>query len=74
MHGGPVGPVEVARHARATPGSPKILHGHFPAPPAGALGRQLKAKNAQEEEFLPLGVGAVLWLTEAAAGESPRCL
>lgn len=38
VHLGPDGPVEVARHARATPGSPKIDDEHFPPQPAGALG------------------------------------
>ena len=72
VHVGPNGPVEVARHHRAAPGSPKTLDGHFPPPPAGALDRQPKAKNAAEAEFLALGGGARLWLTEAAAAGSTR--
>ena len=63
----PTGPVEVARHARATPGSPKIDDAHFPPAPAGALDRKPLARNAAEAEFLALGDGARLWLTEAAA-------
>ena len=35
VHLGPDGPVEVARHARATPGSPKIEDAHFPPPRPG---------------------------------------
>jgi hypothetical protein len=67
VHVGPDGPVEVARHARATPGSPQLDDAHFPPAPAGALDRQPKAKTAAEAEFLALGDGARLWLTEAAA-------
>lgn len=72
VHIGPAGPVEVARHSRATPGSPKIIDAHFPPQPAGALDRQPKAKNAAEAEFLALGGGARLWLTEAAAAGSTK--
>ncbi len=67
VHLGPVGPVEVARHGRATPGSPRLDDAHFPPPPTGALGRIPKARNESEAEFLLLGNGARLWLTEAAA-------
>jgi hypothetical protein len=69
---GPDGPVEVARHLRATPGSPRIDDSHFPPAPAGALDRQPKARNAAEQEFLALGGGATLWLTEAAAAGTTR--
>ncbi len=72
VHVGPAGPVEVARHRRATPGSPKTLDAHFPPQPAGALDRRPRAKNAQEAEFLALGGGARLWLTEAAAAGSTK--
>jgi len=72
VHVGPAGPVEVARHRRATPGSPKINDCHFPPQPAGALDRQPKPKNAQETEFLALGDGARLWLTEAAAAGTTK--
>jgi hypothetical protein len=68
----PDGPVEVARHRRATPGSPQILDEHFPDPPAGALDRAPKAKNAAEAEFLALGEGARLWLVEAAAAGTTK--
>jgi transposase len=67
VHVGQAGPVEVARHARATPGSPQLDDAHFPPAPAGALDRQPKPRTAAETEFLALGDGARLWLTEAAA-------
>ena len=72
VHVGDAGPVEVARHRRATPGSPKIDDAHFPAVPAGALGRTPRARTAAEAEFLALGDGARLWLTEAAAAGTTR--
>jgi transposase len=67
VHVGATGPVEVARHTRATPGSPKIDDTHFPPAPAGALERKPLARNASEAEFLTIGDGARLWLAEAAA-------
>ena len=66
------GPVEVARHARATPGTPKINDEHFPPQPAGPLDRRPRARNAAEAEFLDLGEGARLWLVEAAAAGTQR--
>ncbi len=72
VHVGAAGPVEVARHARATPGSPRLTDEHFPPAPAGALARAPKARNAAEREFLSLGDGARLWLTEAAAAGSTK--
>jgi transposase len=66
------GPVEVARHPRATPGSPQLVEEHFPPAPAGALGRAPKPRTAAEREFLALGDGAALWLTEAAAAGSTK--
>lgn len=66
------GPVEVARHRRATPGSPQINDDHFSDPPPGALNREPKPKNAAEMEFLALGEGARLWLLEAAAAGSTK--
>jgi len=72
VHLGPEGPVEVARHARATPGSPRVEDGHFPPAPAGALERKPKARNESEAAFLALGEGARLWLTEAAAAGTTR--
>jgi transposase len=72
VHLDPSGPVEVARHARATPGSPKIDDGHFPPAPAGALSRKPLARNESETQFLALGDGARLWLTEAAAAGATK--
>ncbi len=72
VHVGPHGPVEVARHLRATPGSPRVNDAHFPPQPAGALERQPKPKSAAEAEFLALGGGARLWLTEAAAAGTTK--
>jgi transposase len=66
------GPVEVARHHRATPGSPRIDDGHFPPQPAGPLDRRPRARNAAEAEFLALGEGARLWLVEAAAAGTTK--
>lgn len=72
VHVGEDGPVEVARHARATPGSPRIDDAHFPPQPAGPLERRPRAKNAAESEFLDLGEGARLWLIEAAAAGTTK--
>jgi Mu transposase-like protein len=72
VHVGPGGPVEVARHIRTTPGSPRVEDAHFPPPPAGPLARAPRAKTAAEAEFLALGEGAALWLTEAAAAGCSR--
>jgi len=72
VHVGAAGPLEVARHQRATPGSPKITEGHFPPAPAGALERRPRAKNAADAEFLALGEGAHMWLSEAATAGSTK--
>lgn len=72
VHVGQAGPVEVARHLRATPGSPRIVDAHFPEQPAGALQRAPKAKNVAEAEFLALGEGARMWLGEAAAAGTTK--
>ena len=66
------GPVEVARHPRATPGSPRIDDDHFPPRPEGPLDRRPRAKNPAESEFLDLGEGARLWLVEAAAAGATK--
>ena len=60
-------PIEVARHARAEPGSPQTRRRHFPPAPAGAINREPKAGSDAEAAFLALGDGAALWLKEAAA-------
>jgi Integrase core domain/Mu transposase, C-terminal domain len=72
VHLGQTGPVEVARHRRATPGSPRLCDEHFPPAPAGALDRSPRPNNAAEAEFLALGDGARLWLTEAAAAGTSK--
>jgi hypothetical protein len=72
VHVSPHGPVEVARHARATPGSPKIDDTHFPAATAGPLNRKPLARNASKVEFLAIGDGARLWLAEAAAAGTTK--
>ena len=71
-HVGAGGPVEVARHTRATPGTPKLDDTHFPDSPAGALERTPRARNASEAAFLALGKGAGLWLSEAAAAGTTK--
>jgi transposase len=71
-HIAPTGAVEVARHARSTPGNPRIDDAHYPPRPAGALARQPKPTNPAETEFLSLGDGARLWLIEAAAAGTSR--
>jgi hypothetical protein len=72
VHVGADGPVEVARHHRAQPGSPRLVDEHFPDRPAGAVDRRPRARNAAEAEFLALGEGARLWLVEAAAAGTTK--
>lgn len=71
-HLGQGGPLEVARHHRATPGSPRLQDEHFPPAPAGAVGRSPRAKSVGDTEFLALGEGAHLWLVEAAAAGTTK--
>jgi transposase len=71
-HCSPAGAVEVARHRRSTPGRPQIDDAHYPPRPPGPLGRQPKATNPAETEFLALGDGARLWLVEAASAGTAR--
>ena len=71
-HVGEHGPVEVARHLRATPGSPRVDDAHFPPAPEGALDRSPRPRSAAELAFLALGPGAGLWLTEAAEAGTAR--
>ena len=71
-HVGPDGPTEVARHLRATPGTPRLDDTHFPAAPEGALDRTPRAKTSAEAEFLGIGEGARLWLVEAAAAGTTK--
>ena len=65
-------PVEVARHDRATPGSPRIDDAHFPPQPAGALNRTPRPRTAEEVQFCAIGDGARLWLVEAGAAGATR--
>jgi hypothetical protein len=71
-HVGADGPAEVARHRRTTPGNPSIEASHFPAAPEGALNRTPVAANEAEAEFLAIGAGASLWLSEAGAAGVSR--
>lgn len=72
VHVSEAGALEVARHQRSTPGTPRIDDSHYPPRPPGPLGRQPKATNPEEAEFLALGDGARLWLVEAAAAGTAR--
>ncbi len=53
-------------------GSPRCDDAHFPPAPAGPAARTPKGRTAAETEFLALGPGAALWLTEAAAAGTSR--
>ncbi|MGN7199054.1 IS21 family transposase, partial [Arthrobacter sp. SAFR-044] len=73
VHHGPAGPVEVARHHRARPGSPAINDEHFPGTRTRIPGDYaVKARTAGEAEFLAIGTGARTWLVEAAAAGTGR--
>jgi hypothetical protein len=72
VHVGQHGPLEVARHAVTTPGSPRLDDAHFPPAPPGALSRAPRPRGDAEAAFLTIGDGAVLWLTEAAAAGAAR--
>lgn len=68
VHVGPAGPVEVARHLRTTPGSPRVDDAHFTARQSDPLQRTPKGRTPEEVAFLALGAGAAQWLQ--AAGEA----
>ena len=73
MHHGADGPVEVARHPRARPGSPAIDDARFPDHRERIPGDYaVKARSATEAEFLRIGAGAKAWLLEAAAAGTTR--
>lgn len=68
VHHGRSGPVEVARHLRASPGSPRIDDDHFGGPPTKQPGQyQIRPRTEAEQAFLAIGDGAHVWLAEAAA-------
>lgn len=73
VHIGVDGPVEVARHDRAAPGSPAVDDAHFPDHLEKIPGEYtIKARSAAEAEFLGIGAGAQGWLIEAAASGASR--
>ncbi|MCR1163691.1 IS21 family transposase [Paenarthrobacter sp. UW852] len=73
VHHGTTGPVEVARHERARPGSPAINDEHFPGTRAKLPGDyEVRARSADEAAFLAIGEGARTWLVEAAAAGTAR--
>jgi len=73
VHHGQQGPVEVARHRRATPGSPQICDDHFGAPAIKRPGQYaVRPRNDAEREFLAIGDGARVWLHEAAAAGTQK--
>lgn len=73
VHVGADGPVEVARHRRARPGSPAIDDAHFPDHREKVPGDYtIKARSVAEAEFLSIGAGAHTWLLEAAAAGTAR--
>lgn len=74
VHHGIDGPVEVARHERARPGTPRIADEHFPDGGAVKIPGEyaIKARSVEEAEFLGIGHGAAAWLIEAAAAGTAR--
>lgn len=73
VHHGAQGPVEVARHRRARPGSPAIDDSHFPDHRPKIPGDYtIVPRSKAEAEFLAIGDGARTWLLEAAAAGTAR--
>jgi transposase len=73
VHHGAQGPVEVARHPRARPGSPQVDDAHFPDHVAKVPGDYtVVPRSKAEAEFLGIGHGARTWLLEAAAAGTAR--
>ena len=73
VHHGAGGPVEVARHLRARPGSPAIDDDHFPGHEPKIPGEYTpRPRSKAEAEFLTIGDGARTWLLEAAAAGTAR--
>jgi hypothetical protein len=68
VHPAADGPLEVARHGRARPGSPAIDDAHFPDHTPKQPGDYLIVpKSKAEAEFLAIREGARAWLLEAAS-------
>jgi hypothetical protein len=64
---------EIARHARSTPGTPRIDDAHYPDHPAGRMLRpRPRPVQPGEQAFLAIGPGAEAWLVEAAATGAVR--
>lgn len=74
MHAGAAGPVEVARHRVARPGSPAIDDAHFPGHDADKVPGDYTPvpRSEAEAQFLAIGAGAAAWLVEAAAAGTSR--
>lgn len=73
VHHGAGGPVEVARHHRARPGSPQVDDAHFPDHTPKIPGDYtIVPRSKAEAEFLGIGHGARTWLLEAAAAGTAR--
>lgn len=73
VHHGAQGPVEVARHYRARPGSPQVDDAHFPDHTPKIPGDYtVIPRSKAEAEFLGIGHGARTWLLEAAAAGTAR--
>jgi hypothetical protein len=73
VHPSAQGPVEVARHRRARPGSPEVTDAHFPDHKAKIPGDYvLVPRSKAEAEFLGIGDGARTWLREAASVGTQR--
>lgn len=67
------GPIEVARHLRAVPGSPRIDDEHFGGRVDKLPGEYtIRPRNEAEAAFLAIGDGAQVWLAEAAAAGTSR--
>jgi len=68
------GLAEIARHARSTPGTPRILPAHYPGHPGGRSVHTPRPRPVDPDEhaFLAIGPGAAAWLVEAAARGTVR--
>jgi len=68
------GLAEIARHARSTPGQPRVDPAHYPDHPEGrgTRGARLRPVERGEIAFLALGAGAETWLVEAATSGTVR--